>query len=394
MIPYQFLGIPIIEEAAPSGFPTQQERELHSQIQAAIDMLRCPSCGSLNYETTLFVFSTGIEKMVECRNCGNVQQEMLYNDVAGATRISSQPCRFVTRRSGVVSMACPPAAALPSRMLTTPCPSAKIRTHLESPIMPTTRVHRILDQVGTLAFAGVFDTLSAKLAQQVGFPMAFVSGYSVAATAIGEPDMGLLTQTEIIDRARRICMSVAIPIIVDADTGYGNPLNVYRTVQELIAAGAAGCFLEDQLWPKKCGHMKGKRVIEREEYVQKIHAAVEARGDRDFFIVARTDALAVIGMDEAVERILAAREAGADASFIEAPSTVEQLAEIGRRVPKPMVANMIEGGKTPVLPREQLAAMGFQLILYPLAGLFAAAKAIRTVYEQVYRDGTATGLRR
>jgi methylisocitrate lyase len=257
--------------------------------------------------------------------------------------------------------------------------------------MPQTRVHRILDQAGTLAFAGVFDTLSAKLAQQVGFPMAFVSGYSVAATAIGEPDMGLLTQTEITDRARRICMSVAIPIIVDADTGYGNPLNVYRTVQEIIAAGAAGCFLEDQLWPKKCGHMKGKRVIEREEYVQKIRAAVEARGDRDFFIVARTDALAVVGMDEAVNRILAAREAGADASFIEAPGSVEQLAEIGRRVPKPMVANMIEGGKTPVLPRDQLAAMGFQLILYPLAGLFAAAKAIRTVYEQVYREGTTTG---
>jgi methylisocitrate lyase len=255
--------------------------------------------------------------------------------------------------------------------------------------MARTRVHRILDQAGSLAFAGVFDTLSAKLAQQVGFPMAFISGYSVAATAIGEPDLGLLTQTEITDRARRICMSVGIPIIVDADTGYGNPLNVHRTVQELIAAGAAGCFLEDQLWPKKCGHMQGKRVIERQEYVQKIRAAVEARGDRDFFIVARTDALAVLGMDDAVDRILAAREAGADASFIEAPSSVEELAEIGCRVPKPMVANMIEGGRTPILPREQLAAMGFQLILYPLAGLFAAAKAIRTVFEQIYRDGTA-----
>ena len=257
--------------------------------------------------------------------------------------------------------------------------------------MHKTRVHRILDEIGTLAFAGVFDTLSAKLARQVGFPMAFVSGYSVAATAIGcDPAEAVRTMAET-DRARRICMSVAIPIIVDADTGYGNPLNVYRTVQELIAAGAAGCFLEDQLWPKKCGHMQGKRVIEREEYVQKIRAAVAARGDRDFFIVARTDALAVVGMDEAVNRILAAREAGADASFIEAPGSIEQLAEIGRRVPRPMVANMIEGGKTPVLPRDQLAAMGFQLILYPLAGLFAAAKAIRTVYEQVYRDGMTTG---
>src|SRR5580704_15570990 len=162
--------------------------------------------------------------------------------------------------------------------------------------MPTTRIHRILETAGSLAFVGVFDTLSAKLAQQVGFPMAFVSGYSVAATDIGEPDMGLLTQTEITDRARRICASVEIPIIVDADTGYGNPLNVHRTVREVIAAGAAGCFLEDQLWPKKCGHMRGKRLIEREEYVQKVRAAAEARGTRDFFIVARTDALAVAGM--------------------------------------------------------------------------------------------------
>jgi methylisocitrate lyase len=256
--------------------------------------------------------------------------------------------------------------------------------------MPTTRIHRILEKVGALAFVGVFDTLSAKLAQQVGFPMAFVSGYSVAATDIGEPDMGLLTQTEITDRARRICASVEIPIIVDADTGYGNPLNVHRTVRELIAAGAAGCFLEDQLWPKKCGHMRGKRLIERQEYIDKVRAAVDSRGDRDFFIVARTDALAVQGMDEAVERILAARAAGADASFIEAPGNVDQLAEIGRRVPRPMVANMIEGGKTPVLPRERLAELGYQLILYPLAGLFAAAKAMRTVYDQVLRDGTTT----
>ncbi len=183
--------------------------------------------------------------------------------------------------------------------------------------MPTTRVHRILAEVGSIAFAGVYDTLSAKLAQRAGFPMAFVSGYSVAATAIGEPDLGLLTQTEMIERARRICGSVDIPIIVDADTGYGNPLNVYRTVKELVSAGAAGCFLEDQVWPKKCGHMRGKRVVEREEYVDKIRAASEARGTADFFIVARTDALAPIGINEAIARVAAAREAGADASFVE-----------------------------------------------------------------------------
>src|SRR5215469_3238926 len=197
--------------------------------------------------------------------------------------------------------------------------------------MGDTRVHRILDEVGALAFPGVFDTLSAKLAHRAGFPMAFVSGYSVSATAIGEPDMGLLTQTELIDRARRICLSVPIPVIGDADTGYGNPLNVHRTVTELIAAGAAGCFLEDQVWPKRCGHMRGKRVIDRDDYVQKVRAAVDARGARDFFIVARTDALAAVGLDEAVRRVEGAREAGADASFVEAPASLDDLEAIGRR---------------------------------------------------------------
>jgi 2-methylisocitrate lyase-like PEP mutase family enzyme len=257
--------------------------------------------------------------------------------------------------------------------------------------MSFTRVHRILDQVGSIAFPGVYDALSAKLARQAGFPLAFISGYSVAATAIGEPDLGLLTQTEMIERARRICGSIDIPIIVDADTGYGNPLNVYRTVKELIAAGAAGCFLEDQVWPKKCGHMRGKRVVDREEYVQKIRAAVEARGGADFFIVARTDALAPVGIDEAIARVAAARQAGADASFVEAPPSFELLAEIGRRAPKPMVANMLEGGKTPVLPKSQLAEMGFQLILSPLTALFAAAQAIGSFYQKLRSDGTTLG---
>ena len=172
---------------------------------------------------------------------------------------------------------------------------------------------------------------------------------------------------------------------------YGNPLNVYRTVQELIAVGAAGCFLEDQVWPKRCGHMRGKRIVERDEYVQKIRAAVEARAGRDFFIVARTDALAVVGMDEAIWRVTAAREVGADASFVEAPGNIEELAEIGRRSPSPNVANMVEGGKTPVLPKDQLAELGFQLILYPLAALFSAGQAIETIYEKVQRDGTTLG---
>lgn len=254
-----------------------------------------------------------------------------------------------------------------------------------------TRVQKILDEVGALAFPGIYDTLSAKIAEKVGFPMAFVSGYSLAASTIGEPDFGLLTQTEVVERARHICSSVNIPVIVDADTGYGNPLNVYRTVKDLIAAGAAGCFLEDQVWPKKCGHMRNKKVIERDQYLQKIKAAVEARGNADFFIVARTDAEAVLGLEEAIARMEGARKLGADASFVEAPGSLEQLKEIGKRVPKPMVANMIEGGKTPVLPKEELAEMGFQLILYPLTGLYAAAASMRDYYKKLKNDGTTLG---
>lgn len=255
-----------------------------------------------------------------------------------------------------------------------------------------TRVHQVLASGGgSVVFPGVYDTLSAKIVQRVGFPMSFVSGYSVAATAIGEPDLGLLTQTEIVERARRICGSVNIPIIVDADTGYGNPLNVIRTVNELIAAGAAGCFLEDQVWPKKCGHMRGKRVVDRGEYIEKIRAAVEARRGRDFFIVARTDALAAVSLDEAIARVTEARAAGADASFVEAPESIQQMADVGKRAPKPIVANMIEHGKTPVLSREQLVQMGFGLILYPLSGIFAAARALERVYEKLMRDQTTAG---
>lgn len=256
---------------------------------------------------------------------------------------------------------------------------------------PLTRIERLLEQLGSIAFPGIFDTLSAKIAERVGFPMGFVSGYSVAATSIGEPDMGLLTQTELIDRARRICMSVKIPVIVDADTGYGNPLNVHRTVNELIAAGAAGCFLEDQVWPKRCGHMRNKKVIDREEYVDKVRAAVDARAGRDFFIVARTDSLAIHGMDEAIARVTAARDAGANASFVEAPASLEDLTVIGKRSPWPNVANMIEGGKTPVLPKEQLVELGFQIILYPLAGLFSAAKVMDEIFRKLRLDGTTLG---
>ena len=249
------------------------------------------------------------------------------------------------------------------------------------------RVQSILDRESPLALPGVYDCLSALLAEQAGFPLGFVSGYSVAATALGEPDMGLLTQTEIVDRARAICRSVSIPILVDADTGYGNSLNVQRTVRDLIDAGAAGCFLEDQVWPKRCGHMKGKDVVSREEYLERIRAAVDARGDRDFFIVARSDALAIHGIDEAIERVAAARQAGANASFVEAPTSLQELEKIGSSCPQPNVANMIHGGRTPVLPRQELGRLGFDLILHPLAGLYSATATLRSVFSQLQSDG-------
>ena len=257
--------------------------------------------------------------------------------------------------------------------------------------MPS-RIQNILAEHGTIVFPGVYDTLSALVAEQAGFQLAFVSGYAVSATLIGEPDLGLLTQTEVIDRARQISRVVSIPIIVDADTGYGNASNVARTINDLIDAGAAGCFLEDQVWPKRCGHMLGKQVIARDEFLEKIAAAVDTRGDRDFFIVARTDALACIGLEEALTRAEASRAAGADATFVEAPSSIDELTIIGKRAPEPTVANMVEQGKTPALGREQLAALGFKLIVYPVAGLYASAHALTTTYKHLRETGTTSGV--
>ncbi len=258
--------------------------------------------------------------------------------------------------------------------------------------MPS-RVRQIIDERGSIVFPGVYDPLSAKVAERAGFPMGFVSGYAVSATLLGEPDLGLLTQTEIIDCARRICGAVTIPIIVDADTGYGSALNVVRTVSELIDAGAAGCFLEDQQWPKRCGHMLGKQVVDRAEYVEKIRAAVDTRGNHDFFIVARTDALAAVGLDEALARVDAAHVEGADATFVEAPSSLDQLADVGRLAPKPTVANMVDHGRTPMLDQARLAEMGFDLILYPLTGLYAATHALTAVYQHLHKRGTTAEAR-
>jgi len=257
-----------------------------------------------------------------------------------------------------------------------------------SDMTTTTRIHALLEKERTLLFPGVYDALSAKLVEEAGFPLTFISGYSVAASHLGLPDFGYLTQTEVVAVARRVCASVSIPIIIDADTGYGNALIVIRTVNELIEAGAAGMFLEDQIWPKRCGHMKGKRVIPIEEHVQKIRAAVDARRNRDFFIVARTDARQVTGLDDAIRRCRRYREAGADALFVEGPRSVEELATIARELPPPLVANMLEGGVTPLLTKEELESLGFQLIVCPLTALYASAKAMQEIFGLLKTAGT------
>ena len=250
----------------------------------------------------------------------------------------------------------------------------------------------LLKQKSSLLMPGVYDALSAKLAARADFEVIFTTGYSLSATLLGEPDFGLLTQTEMLAAAQRICGVVEQPVIVDADTGYGNAINVIRTVKELIRAGAAGLFLEDQVWPKRCGHMKGKAVIPLEEQLKKLTAALEAREGGDLFVVARTDARQALGLKEAIRRGVAFKQAGADAVFIEAPETKEEMREIAQAVPGPLVANMIERGVTPLMSPEELSEVGFQMIVWPLAPLYASAKALKEVYGALRAQGTTQGI--
>jgi 2-methylisocitrate lyase-like PEP mutase family enzyme len=249
-------------------------------------------------------------------------------------------------------------------------------------------IRRALVEHGQLIMPGVYDALSAKIAARAGFEVIFITGYSVSATLLGEPDFGLLTQTEVVGATQRICSVVDTPVIVDADTGYGNAINVIRTVQDLIRAGAAGMFLEDQVWPKRCGHMKGKQVIALDEQLKKLTAAVEAKGDSDFFIVARTDSRQALGLNEAITRGIAFKQAGADAVFIEAPESKDEMKEISRQVPGPLVANMLERGVTPLMGPTELKDLGFDLIVWPLAPLYAVAKSLTDVYSTLRRKGS------
>jgi 2-methylisocitrate lyase-like PEP mutase family enzyme len=250
------------------------------------------------------------------------------------------------------------------------------------------QIRLLLREKDVLVMPGVYDALSAKLAARAGFEVIFITGYSLSATLLGEPDFGILTQTEMLAAAQRICSVVSVPVIVDADTGYGNAINVVRTVKELMRAGTAGMFLEDQVWPKRCGHMKGKQVIPLEEQLKKLRAAIDAREGGDLYIVARTDARQALGLKEAIVRGLAFKEAGADAVFIEAPVSKEEMREISRNVPGPLVANMIERGATPLMAPEELRELGFQLIVWPLGPLYASAKALQEIYATLRAHGT------
>jgi 2,3-dimethylmalate lyase len=257
----------------------------------------------------------------------------------------------------------------------------------------TTGAQRIRDAVAadTVLMPGLYDALTARIAARVGFDVVFISGYSVSATRLGEPDFGFLTQTEMVDAARAVCRVSTAPVIVDADTGYGNAVNVLRTVRDLQDAGASGVFLEDQVWPKKCGHMAGKRVVETAEHASKIRAAVDARGERDLFVVARTDARQPLGLDAAIDRCLAYKEAGADALFVEAPESIEELERVAQALPGPLVANMVERGVTPHLSRSELRDLGFALIVCPLAALYAAARAVTDVLIELREKETTAG---
>jgi 2-methylisocitrate lyase-like PEP mutase family enzyme len=250
---------------------------------------------------------------------------------------------------------------------------------------------RRLVAADTVLMPGVYDALTARIAARIGFEIVFISGYSVSAVQLGEPDFGFLTQTEMVAAARSVCRVSSAPVIVDADTGYGNPLNVIRTVHDLQDAGAAGLFLEDQVWPKKCGHFEGKQVVDTADHAAKIRAACDARGERDLFVVARTDARQPLGLEEAIERCLAYKEAGADALFVEAPRSIEELERIAEALPAPLVANMIERGVTPHLTRSELRELGYSLVVCPLAALYSSAKAVTDILTELRDKETTAG---
>jgi 2-methylisocitrate lyase-like PEP mutase family enzyme len=267
---------------------------------------------------------------------------------------------------------------------------------LSGPRAPRARLRELLDGArrggGPVLAPGAYDALTARLVEQAGFDVVYMTGFGTTASLIGRPDVGLLTGTEMVDGARRLAAAVDVPVIADADTGYGNAINVVRTVQLYEQAGVAGLHLEDQVTPKKCGHMNDKAVVGTDEMVGKIRAAVAARRDPDLVLIARTDAAAVEGLDAALARARAYADAGADLLFVEAPVTEDDIARVvdELRGVAPLVFNWAEGGRTPPVPLARIAELGFSLVLYPIGTLLAATAGVRALLETLRADGTPT----
>ena len=254
----------------------------------------------------------------------------------------------------------------------------------------TTRLRQLLANPELLVAPGAYDALSARLIAQAGFPAIYMTGFGTAASVLGQPDVGLLTMSEMVARASALASVTGdLPLIADADTGYGNPINVRRTIREYERAGVAGLHIEDQVWPKKCGHMEGKQVIPMDEMAQKVRAAVDARQDPDFVIIARTDANAVNGLDDALLRGRAYREAGADVIFIEAPRSLEELQAIAQAFSDtPLLFNWAESGKTPLLSLNEIHTLGFKLVIFPVSLLFAVTHAMLALLEVLKQGET------
>lgn len=261
---------------------------------------------------------------------------------------------------------------------------------LTGPVGARARLRALLADPAPLIAPGAYDALSARLVEQAGFEAVYLTGFGTSASLLGRPDVGLLSGAEMVDQARRLVDAVERPVIADADTGYGNAINVIRTVRAYEQAGVAALHLEDQVMPKKCGHMSGKAVISQGEMVGKIRAAVEARRDPDLVLIARTDAAAVHGLDAAIERAHAFADAGADVLFVEAPTSEADIARVAEELGSvaPLVFNWAEGGRTPPLSLERITELGFSLVIYPIATLLAATTAVRQVLQTIRTDGT------
>lgn len=249
----------------------------------------------------------------------------------------------------------------------------------------------LLRRPGLIVAPGVYDALSARICEMVGFEAVSHSGYGTAAATLGRPDIGLLDMTEMVRQVGSVAKAVEIPVLGDADTGFGNAVNVFRTVQEYIRAGAAGLFIEDQVLPKRCGHMRGKQVVSKAEMLGKLQAAMDSRDDLDpdFVIMCRTDAIAVNGFEDALDRAKAAADLGVDMIFVEALETREQMERVGREIRLPLMLNLIEGGRTPLITYADAEALGFKYIALAITALSAAAKGMYDVMRRVRQEGAS-----